>query len=150
MDLFFKNNEVVVRVLLTTYFTIFLISLFKNIFWNQLSYSIAIFVALVIFVELLESLNNLCHRIKQIQLIHTKVRYKQRTPSYHLFCDTLWRISGAHVNFLFNFVLGFLTAALNRRDFLFQDFRYNCCVYWIVYLTLSILAGIILLSNWLL
>ena len=85
---------------LTKHFsTSFIISFFKQLIQNQLSNNTATVVAKVIYWE----------------LILKKVIYKKITPSYHFFCKTKWRRSGAQVNKLVHFVLSFSTAIPNCR-----------------------------------
>ena len=48
-------------------------------------------------------------------LILTKVRYRLWIPGHCLFCETKWRISDAHGNRLFHFILSFTTSVTNRR-----------------------------------
>ena len=73
--------------------TLFVVYFFKNLVQNRLSAATVTVVAKGIF------------RL----LILTKVRDKQITLRYSLFCEALWRKSGAHLNCLFNFVLSIST-----------------------------------------
>ena len=71
------------------------------------------------------------------------------TASYYLFCEIMWRRSGALVNLLFCFVLSFSTDVPNKRyrDSKTLNTNVGCIGF---YLTLWSLVGISLLNTFLL